>query len=214
MPIIWHRINLLHWLLNADYQVAPKWRLATIAEAHHVDRYKLLLMADMGWIYLQRGSAEAAVDSFQELLLHLDPSIRQGLARAHALSGLAAAFVVGGMIPDAVRVAQRAVPVLLQTNLLRARCEMFAWIAAAAGHPQTAARLIGVAQGFVRTNEIEWESLSTLAREQTSALLGRAISDEELTFWSAEAANTSDTEILSILSEFFEKTTTAPLTLD
>jgi hypothetical protein len=29
MPIIWHRINLLHWLLNADYQVAPKWRLAT-----------------------------------------------------------------------------------------------------------------------------------------------------------------------------------------
>jgi uncharacterized protein (DUF1330 family) len=29
MPIMWHRINLLHWLLNADYQVAPKWRLAT-----------------------------------------------------------------------------------------------------------------------------------------------------------------------------------------
>jgi predicted ATPase/DNA-binding winged helix-turn-helix (wHTH) protein len=199
-----------------DYDAALRYAQAalTIAEAHHVDRYKLLLMADMGWIYLQRGSAEAAVDSFQELLLHLDPSIRQGLARAHALSGLAAAFVVGGMIPDAVRVAQRAVPVLLQTNLLRARCEMFAWIAAAAGHPQTAARLLGVAQGFVRTNEIEWESLSTLAREQTSALLGRAISDEELTFWSAEAANTSDTEILSILSEFFEKTTTAPLTLD
>jgi hypothetical protein len=29
MPIIRHRTNPLYWLLNADYQVAPKWRSAT-----------------------------------------------------------------------------------------------------------------------------------------------------------------------------------------
>lgn len=175
----------------------------TLAEAHGVDRYRLLLMADMAWTHLQMGHADAAVTAFQELLLHLDHSIRQGLARARALSGLTAALVAADRIDEAVRGAGRSVRGLQQANLLRSRCDIFAWVAAAAGDLQTAAQLIGAGEDFSARSETERDPISQLARKRAMELVDVSLSDEDRTYWCGQGAIASEDELIHLLEHAF-----------
>jgi len=174
-----------------------------LAEAHGVERYRLLLMADMAWSHLQRGHAPAAVAAFGELLQHLDQSIRQGLARARALSGLTAALVAAGRIDEARRSVGHSVLALQQANLLHSRCDVFAWVAAASGDAESAARLIGVGSEFVARTETERDPVSRLAYEQALALIGASLGDEDLRHWRAQGALASDAELLHLLASAF-----------
>jgi tetratricopeptide (TPR) repeat protein len=175
----------------------------TLAEADGVDRYRLLLMADMGWTYLQMGHAEAAVVSFNELLLHLNHSIRQFLARARALSGLTAAFVAAGRIEEALSSGGRAVRALQQVNLLRSRCEVFAWVLAAAGQVQAAAQLIGAGEAFERGSETLRDPISLLARQHAEALVRAQLDSEALAYWLAQGAAADETQLLQLLEHEF-----------
>jgi predicted ATPase/DNA-binding winged helix-turn-helix (wHTH) protein len=183
----------------------------TLAEAHGIDRYRLLLMADMAWTHLQMGHADAAVTAFQELLLHLDQSIRQGLARARASSGLTAALVAADRIDEAVRGAGRSVRVLQQANLLRSRCDVFAWVAAAAGNVQTAAQLIGAGEDFCALTETERDPISQLARKRAMDLIYAALSAEDRGYWCAQGANASEAELIYLLEHAFAVMPAAPL---
>jgi tetratricopeptide (TPR) repeat protein len=164
----------------------------SLAEAHGVDRYELLLMADMAWTHLQMGHADAAVTAFQELLLHLDHSIRQGLARARAMSGLTAALVAAGRIDEALRGAERSVRALQQANLLRSRCDV-----------QTAAQLVGAGDEFSARSETEPDPISQLARKRAIELIDAQLSDEERTHWFSQGASAGDVELTHLLESAF-----------
>ena len=178
----------------------------TLAEAHSVDRYRLLLMADMAWSHLQMGHADAAVTAFQELLLHLDSSIRQGLARARALSGLTAALVAADRIDEAVRGAGRSVRGLQQVNLLRSRCDVFAWLSAAAGDVRTAAQLIGAGEDFSARTETQPDPISRLAHQRAMQLIGAKLSEEDRTYWSSQGAIANESELIHLLENAFPST--------
>jgi len=175
----------------------------TLAEAKGIDNYRLLLMADMGWTHLQMGQAEAAVISFQELLLHLDHSIRQGLARARALSGLTAALVAADRLDDAVRSAGRSVRALQQANLLCSRCEVFAWVLAAAGNVQAAAQLIGAGDTFAQGSETQRDPISHLARQRADELVRSALDSADCTYWYAQGSTADEGQLLLLLERAF-----------
>lgn len=170
-----------------------------LAEAHSVDRYRLLLLADVAWTHLQMGHPEAAVTSFQELLLHLDHSIRQGLARARALSGMTAALVAAGRIVEAARSARRSVRVLQQANLLRSRCDVFAWVAAAAGDLPTAAQLIGAGEDFAASSETERDPISQMAHKAAVEIIDANMSRDDGAYWRGQGAIASEAELVHLL---------------
>lgn len=175
----------------------------TLAEANDVERYRLLLMADMAWTYLQMGHADAAVTAFQELLLHLDDSIQQGLARARALSGLTAAQIAAGRVDEAARGAGRSIRALQHANLLRSRCEVYAWLAAASAEARSAAFLIGAGEEFAARTETERDPISELARQRALELVGNSLPQDELLHWRNQGARADDTELLHVLNRTF-----------
>lgn len=174
-----------------------------LAEALGVKRYRLLLKADMAWTQLQMGRAEAAVEVGLELLRYLDDSIRQGQARGRVLSGLTAALVAAGQIEQAVRSAGDSLVVLRQANLLRARCEVFAWVAAAAGGAQAAAQLIGAGEAFADQSENERDPISRLARSRALELIEVALGHTELSYWSAQGRSLGDAALDHLLHQTF-----------
>ncbi len=182
-----------------------------LAEAHNVDRYRLLLLGDMAWTHLQMGHAEASVSAFQELLLHLDHSIRQGLARARALSGLTAALVAAGRFDEAVQCARRSVRVLQQANLLRSRCDVFAWVVAASGDMTTAAQLIGASEDFIARSETERDPISQLAHRHAVETIEAALSPEDRTYWYGQGAIAGEAELVHLLDSRFARAGAGPL---
>ena len=166
-------------------------------------RYRLLLKADMAWTQLQMGRADAAVDGCLELLQYLDDSIRQGQARGRVLSGLTAALVAAGQVDRAVRSASDSLLALRQANLLRARCEVFAWVAAAAGSAQAAAQLIGAGESFADHSENERDPISKLARQRTLDLIEPILDDTDLQYWLARGRSIGDAGLDHLLTHTF-----------
>ena len=174
----------------------------TLAETHDADRYRLLLMADIGWLHLQMGNADAAVATFQDLVLHLDRSVRQGLARARAQSGLVAAFAAfaaAKRIGEAMRAVERAVRALQQANLLLSHCDVLAWACAAGGETTKAAMLTGAAERFFATRETEREPMVALARDRALALIELRLGVEDLAYWQAQGACIGEDELVRLL---------------
>lgn len=173
------------------------------AEALGVKRYRVLLRADMAWTQLQMGRAEAAVDGCLELLQYLDDSIRQGQARGRVLSGLTAAFVAAGQIERAVRSAGDSLVALRQADLLRARCEVFAWVAAAAGSIQAAAQLIGAGEAFTDHSENQRDPVSKMARQRALGLVEPILGSADLRYWLAQGRSLGDAGLDHLLTQTF-----------
>ncbi|MFT7722940.1 MAG: winged helix-turn-helix domain-containing protein [Roseateles sp.] len=182
----------------------------TLAEAHGIDRYRLLLLADMAWTHLQMGHADAAAAAFQDLLAHLGQHLRHGQARARAMSGLTAALVAAGRIDEAMRGAMRTAHALQLENLLRSRCEIFAWLAAAAGAATAAAQLLGASDDFTRRTGIEPDPISQLARAQAGGLIDSTLSEEDRNYWQAQGGSADSTELMHLLERTFAARPTAP----
>ena len=190
---------------RSQYDLALRHAQAALelAEALGVKRYRLLLKADMAWTQLQMGRADAAVDGCLELLQYLDDSIRQGQARGRVLSGLTAALVAAGQVDRAVRSASDSLLALRQANLLRARCEVFAWVAAAAGSAQAAAQLIGAGESFADHSENERDPISKLARQRTLDLIEPILDDTDLQYWLARGRSIGDAGLDHLLTHTF-----------
>lgn len=174
-----------------------------LAEALGVKRYRLLLKADMAWTQLQMGQAQAAVEVSVELLQYLDDSIRQGQARGRVLSGLTAALVAAGQVDDAVRSAADSLVSLRQANLLRARCEVFAWVAAAAGRVQAAAQLVGAGEAFADESENERDPISSMARQRALELIEPLLGEAGVWYWQAQGRTLGDAGLEHLLRQTF-----------
>ena len=149
------------------------------------------------------GHAEAAVTSFQELLLHLSHSIRQSLARARAQTGLTVALVIAGRVDDAMRSANLTVAALLKANLLKTRCEVFAWVLAAGGRWPEATQLLGAAQSFKRASETEPDPISQLASQCAQDLVIDAMSNDDFHFWQQAGVDMTEEELRHMLERCF-----------
>ena len=174
-----------------------------LAEALNVKRYRLLLKADMAWTLLQMGRPDAAVEGSLELLQYLDDSIRQGQARGRVLSGLTAALVAAGQVERAVRSAGDSLVTLRQANLLRARCEVFAWVAAAAGGAQAAAQLIGAGEAFTDQSENERDPISRMARQRALDLIEPLLGQAGCQYWRAQGRSLGDAGLDHLLTQTF-----------
>lgn len=183
-----------------------------LAEGLGVKRYRLLLRADMAWTQLQMGQADAAVAGCQELLQFLDDSIRQGQARGRVLSVLTAALVAAGQVGRAVHSASDSLTALRQANQLSARCEVFAWVAAAAGSVQAAAQLVGAGETFADQSENERDPVSTMARQRALGLITPVLGDTELGYWLAQGRSLGDAGLYHLLKQTFA--TPSPLRSD
>lgn len=175
----------------------------SLAEAHGIDRYRVLLLADMAWTHLQMGHADAAVADFQDLLVHLGSNLRLGQARARAMSGLTAALVAAGRVNDAMQGAVRTARALQLENLLRSRCEIFAWLAAACGAGQTAAQLLGASEDFATRSETEPDPIALLARSRALALIDTALSVDDRAYWQAQGAAADPRALMHLLEQTF-----------
>lgn len=188
-----HRMALLH------AQTA-----LPLAEAHEFENYRVLLMADMAWSHLQVGHANAAVASFQDLLVHLQgQNLRFGLARARAMTGLTAALVAAGRIDEAARSVIRTAQALRQENLLRSRCDIFAWVAAATGALPAAAQFMGAGDEFAASSEMERDPISCMARELALALIEPRLPAEDLQHWRSQGARADEAELMTLVQSQF-----------
>lgn len=199
------RVEALVAEASGDHSVALRHAQTalTAAETYGIDRYRLLLMSDMAWMHLQAGRADAAVTAFQDLLLHLDGSIRQGLARAHALSGLTAALIAAGRATEAARSATRSVRALQQVNLLLSRCDVLAWLAAAEGKHQLAAHLLGAADQFLARSEAERDPISTMAKARALQLVEGKLACDDILHWQSQGRLSSEAELDLLLMQAF-----------
>jgi hypothetical protein len=175
-----------------------------LAEAHGFEHYRMLLTADMAWSHLQMGHANAAVASFQELLVHLQGQpLRFSLARARALTGLTAALLAADRVPEAVRGLLRTAQALQQENLLPSRCDILAWAAAASGALPAAAQFLGASEAFAAASNTERDLVSALAHERALALLGSRLNDADLQHWHRQGVHASHGELMHLITTQF-----------
>lgn len=180
-----------------------------LAEAHGFEHYRMLLTADMAWSHLQVGHANAAVTSFQELLVHLQGQpLRFSLARARALTGLTAALLAAERVDEAARGVLRTAQALQQENLLQSRCDILAWAAAANGILPAAAQFLGASDGFAAASDTERDPVSTLAHARALALLGSRLDGADLQHWHQQGVHASEGELMHLITTHFG---TAPL---
>lgn len=190
---------------RGDHELALRHAQAALdrAEALGVKRYRLLLKADMAWTQLQMGRADAAVDGCLELLQFLDDSIRQGQARGRVLSGLTAALVAAGQVDRAVRSAADSLVALRQADLLRSRCDVFAWVAAADGETHAAAQLIGAGEAHADHSENVRDPISKLALQRAQDLVQPVLGEAELGYWVDQGRSLSDAALDHLLNQTF-----------
>ena len=176
----------------------------TIAEAHDIERYRLILMADMAWVQLCLGVADAAVSSLTELLVLLGDRPQMGHARGHALAGLTAALLAAGRFDEARRGAKRTLRSLQTSNGLMARADVFAWLAATAGHLQVAVQVLGASERFCRDSETRRDRVGELARQRAAELVAQQLGPSEVAFWSEQGAHLDTTTVVEMLERAFE----------
>jgi predicted ATPase/DNA-binding winged helix-turn-helix (wHTH) protein len=202
------RLRVSALLADAAGRPAQALRLAQcaldIAEATGVERYSVMLMADMAWTQLHAGEPEDAVSRLGTLLRRIERGGREGLTRAHALAGLTAALVACGRLAQACAGARTTIDALRQSGIFLARGDVFAWLAAAAGHPEVAAQLLGATELFHARGETRRDRICQHAREQAQARIACALPPAEAEFWSRQGETAEEPVLASILVRALE----------
>jgi predicted ATPase len=199
------RLRIAELLAGSSGLWAESLRLAEgalqIAEAHGIQRYCLMLIADMAWAQLRMGEPIAAAERLLELLRRIEPSPREGLTRAYALAGLTAALVAGNQLAQAREGAPRTIDALRVSGIFLAHGDVFAWLAASSGHAQLAAQLLGAADEFHTRGETRRELIGQHARDQARRLVSQLLPANEAEFWLQQGRQAEE----SVLSHLLER---------
>ena len=92
---------------------------------------------------------------------------------------------------------------LQHANLLRSRCEVFAWVLAAAGNVQAAAQLIGAGDTFAQGSETQRDPISRLARQRADELVRSALDGDDCAYWFAQGSTADEGQLLLLLERAF-----------
>lgn len=177
------RLRVAGLIADADGRSDEALRLIQhaldIAEAYDIQRYCLMLTADLGWVQLRSGRFEAATACLLALLDRIEPGSREGLTRAHALAGLIVALLAIDSIDEAVRLAPTAIDALRGCGTLLARGDVFGWLLAAIGHPEVATQLIGAADALRESVGVSPDRVDDLARRSARDLIDASLSEAD-----------------------------------
>jgi predicted ATPase/DNA-binding winged helix-turn-helix (wHTH) protein len=184
--------------LEESLQVAE--RAYRLAQDDRIERYVLILLADMAAVHLKMGHAERAAEQYRTLAAKARGRASDGLTLSHALAGLTAALVAHGRFDDARSVAVEAVPLLHRSGLLVARSDIFAWLAAREGAAAAAARLLGAADAFHQRSESMRGPVELNIRAQVMGLLAAAHAAEDVAGWMAEGAAMDEDALAGMLA--------------
>ncbi len=197
------RLRVAGLLADASGDHAEALRFARqaldIVEAHDIQRYRLILMADMAWVSLRMGAPDAAAEGLRALLRQIESTPGDGLTRPYALAGLMAALVAGGRLADARASAAITVNALRSSGIFLAHGDLFAWLAAASGHLVVAAQFIGAAENFHSRGETRRDRISDLARAETKRLLAAGMDPGAIDSWVAQGREVEEAVLASLL---------------
>jgi predicted ATPase/DNA-binding winged helix-turn-helix (wHTH) protein len=170
-----------------------------VALAGNMERYVLILRADMADVQLKLGRAAEAVDQFRTLAAMAAGHARNGRSHAVALAGLCAALLVQGQREAALVVAKEALPLLRRCGLFTANADIFAWILAELGCMRSAMQLIGAADYFQQSREIHRDKIRLQAHSEAIKHLPAEENASEIARWSAEGAALSEDELADVV---------------
>jgi ATP/maltotriose-dependent transcriptional regulator MalT len=172
------------------------WEMACAAG---VERYQLILLADMANVHLKMGQSATAAQQFRSLADKVQHKPSQGLTLAHALAGWTAALLSQPQIVEATTVGIRAVLPLRRSGLLVAYCDLYAWLMACNGMFQTSAQLIGAADEFHRYSETSRNAMKVRARTETLQALRSTCAEVSIESWMSAGAAASEKDIACML---------------
>lgn len=181
-----------------------------IAEAYDIQRYCLMLMADLGWVQLRAGRFERASACLLALLDRMEPGSREGLIRAHALAGLIVALLATDAVDEAIRLAPAAINALRDCGTLLARGDIFGWLVAATGHADVAAQLIGAADALHASAEMQRDRVGELAREAARTLIAASLSESDRAMLDRLGRATEEMVLVHLLERTINEEATAP----
>ena len=203
------RLRVAGLIADASACPADALRLAQcaldIAEATGIERYSLMLMADMAWTQLHAGEPEDAAARLTALLQRIQRDTREGLTRAHARAGLTAALVACGRLAQACAGAGDTIDALRQSGIFLARGDIFAWLASLTGKPQVAAQMLGATELFHARGETRRDRICQHARDQAHAGVTRMLAPAEAAFWVAQGEAIEESVLARVLARALQE---------
>lgn len=182
-----------------EESLATSQRALEMAQAAGISRYAFTLMSDMAAVRLKLGQADKAEALYNDLAKMAFAQVGDGVALAYAMIGLTAALVAQGKLVDARAQALLAVPLLRKSGVFLARCDIFAWLAAAEGHLMAAAWLIGASDNAHERNEIERDQTELRARREAFERVRVAVAPALARSWMQEGARASEAELVQLI---------------
>ena len=171
-----------------------------LAEAAGIERYVLILLADIAGVHLKLGHAEESATRYRELARRARLRRGSGLTLCYALAGLTAALVSGADLVAARGVAGEAVPLLRRSGIFLARCDIFAWLLASEGKLAAAARLAGGADEFRRRSSSSRDAMEQHVRQRVEGLLLAGHPAHQVEAWLAAGRASHEEELAALLN--------------
>ena len=182
-----------------------------MARSAGIERYVLILLADIAGLQLQLGEDAEAGRQFRLLAEKAANRRAHGRTLAQALAGLTAALIAQSSLEEACEVGRRNLPLLRRCGSLLAHCDIYAWLLACIGRPVEAAQLLGAADEFHRLSEISRSKVKQRARSEALRRIGAQSSAVQLGIWSSEGAQSAEEAVAALLDAVLRDAPVDPL---
>jgi predicted ATPase/DNA-binding winged helix-turn-helix (wHTH) protein len=185
---------------HSQQALATYERAYQLAVSAEIERYELILLADISAVHLKLGHAAEAARRFDALAENARRRPGAGLTLGYALAGLCAALITDGQLAEARRVAEDAAPRLRRSGIFTARADIFAWLLAREGRMAAAAQLAGAADAFHRRSGSTRSAHERQMREAVDSLVRAAAAPADIEHWLAEGALSGDDALMRLLA--------------
>ena len=175
-----------------------------MAQAAGIERYVLILMADMASMRLKMGQAEAAEEQFTKLAAKAASGVNEGLTQCYAHVGLIAALLMQGKLGQAEVTALECVPLLQHSGIFLARCDIFSWLMAARGDIESSARLLGASDAFHERGQITRDQIELRARQRAFSYLCEGANPGLVQQWMDDGASAKEDAVIGLLRSLRE----------
>ena len=186
---------------SGNYQQASEiWAQAlALAKAGKIERYELILLADIAGTQLKLGNAKEAVQKYTSLARRAQLGHVGGLTLSYALSGLVAAHLANNQLELARWAANRAVPVLRRSGLFLSRADVMALLLAREQKVAESAMLIGAADASRELTGSQRDTSECAIREEVLMLLAGQISEDQVKMAMKEGSMLSEDELVALI---------------
>lgn len=184
-----------------DESLAISQRALDMAYSSGIERYVLILLADMASVRLKMGQVAKAEAQFRELADRARAHPSEGLTLSYALIGLIAALIAQGNFVQARDNTVQSIPYLRRSGIFLARCDIFAQLLALLGHAEAAARLIGASDAFHERGEIVRDKIELQARVEAFDLIFKSAPAGLVQLWMSEGSDASEDDLASLVDQ-------------